>query len=91
MHNVNHACRVCGFLSESPPWGEDGLTPLFDFCPCCGVEHGYQDATKTGVLKYRADWIRSGAAWETPSLKPSNWLLDDQLQQVQDDFPDPTN
>jgi len=47
-------CRVCGFREDEPPWGEDGRTPLFDFCPCCGVEHGYGDATPAGARNWRA-------------------------------------
>ena len=46
MHNDDTImrCRVCGLLSSDPPWGYDGVSPTFDFCPCCGVEFGYEDA-----------------------------------------------
>lgn len=55
-------CRVCGYESDVPPWGEDGL-PLFDICPCCGVEWGYEDALPAGVKQYRENWISRGAPW----------------------------
>lgn len=79
-------CRVCGYRSEVPPWGNDALTPLFDFCPCCGVEHGYQDSTKRGAIKYGDRWISAGAEWEVPGCKPEGWLINEQLAGVPSDF-----
>ena len=36
---VNNFCPVCGYpLSDYNPWGDDGKTPTYDICPCCGVE-----------------------------------------------------
>ena len=35
------ACRVCGKVQDDPTWGEDGKTPTFDICDCCGVQFGY--------------------------------------------------
>jgi hypothetical protein len=79
-------CRVCGYRSDDPPWGEDGRTPLYDFCPCCGVEHGYQDSSPTGARNYRAEWIAAGAKWEEPAAEPEGWDLDEQLRQVSPEF-----
>lgn len=79
-------CRVCGYRSEEPPWGEDGRTPLYDFCPCCGVEHGYQDSSTTGARTYRAKWLSAGALWDRPAVKPENWVLAEQLGQVPPEF-----
>lgn len=45
---VDLFCRVCGFQAGDPPWGQDGLTPLFEHCPRW-VEWGYQDATPVSV------------------------------------------
>lgn len=25
-------------LGDYNPWGDDGKTPTYDICPCCGVE-----------------------------------------------------
>src|SRR5215471_12008674 len=44
-------CRVCGLLLESPPWGDDGRTPLFEYCPCCGGEWDQPD-------RRPSDWDR---------------------------------
>jgi len=82
----NLFCRVCGFRNETPPWGDDGCTPLYDYCPCCGVEHGYQDAHYGGVKAFREEWIDSGAQWYDPTLQPDNWNLQKQLAQVPNKF-----
>lgn len=75
-------CRVCGYKSENPPWGDDGKSPLYDFCQCCGVEHGYQDASPTGARLYRSEWIRAGAKWDNVEAKPSDWNLSEQLSHL---------
>jgi hypothetical protein len=83
MHSdASFRCRVCGVLNLDPPWGTDGRTPLYEFCPCCGVEHGYQDATPAAARRFRGDWIAAGAPWDEPSLKPEGWDLTDQLSYV---------
>lgn len=83
MHSdSNLRCRVCGYRSEDPPWGEDGKSPLYDFCPCCGVEHGYQDSSPMGARNYRAEWIGAGAEWEETDVKPEGWDLNEQLRYI---------
>jgi hypothetical protein len=79
-------CRVCGLRQETPPWGPEGHTPLFEHCPCCGVEFGYQDATPTGARRFRSQWIESGAAWAEPDAKPIDWDLERQLEMVPAEF-----
>lgn len=79
-------CRVCGYKSEDPPWGIDGRSPLYDFCPCCGVEHGYQDSSLAGARRYRAEWIAAGAKWEEANAMPERWDLGEQLRDVPSDF-----
>ena len=79
-------CRVCGYKTEDPPWGNDGRTPLFDFCPCCGVEHGYQDSSPAGSRRYRAEWIAAGAKWEESVNRPEGWDLSEQLRHVPPEF-----
>ncbi|MGB7430615.1 MAG: hypothetical protein WA933_22715 [Microcoleaceae cyanobacterium] len=57
MHNKN-SCRVCGYDMKYPIWGEDGNTPSFDICPCCGTEFGYEDCTPQSInlaKKYSID------------------------------------
>jgi hypothetical protein len=81
-----YRCRVCGWLLREPPWGVDGRTPLFDYCPCCGVEFGYQDATPSGARSYRERWMARGAPWNDLTERPSDWSLDAQLGEVPDKF-----
>jgi len=87
MRKNNHFyCRVCGYESDTAPWGADGKTPVFNFCPCCGVEHGYQDSHPIGARNYRDKWINSGARWEEQGCKPRGWVLEDQLRHIQAEF-----
>lgn len=53
----DYACQICGFLQLSPPWGDDGNTPLFDICNCCGVEFGYENTTIQTIKQYREQWL----------------------------------
>jgi hypothetical protein len=79
-------CRICGLKQESPPWGEDGRTPLFEHCPCCGVEWGYQDATPVGARRYRERWLKNGASWDNPAQRSPDWNLEDQMKHVAELF-----
>lgn len=85
-NDSKYRCRVCGFRSEDPPWGQDEGTPLYDFCICCGVEHGYQDSSIDGARRYRDTWIEGGAKWEIPGAKPDGWNLDEQLRHIPTEF-----
>lgn len=42
METNSFYCRVCGLYLGYQPWGEDGKTPSYEICPCCGVEFGYE-------------------------------------------------
>lgn len=81
-----YRCRVCGLTLQEPPWGLDGRTPLFENCPCCGVEWGYQDATIEGSRKYRQQWLDQGSRWDDPSRKPHDWSLEEQLKDIPTGF-----
>jgi len=82
----NKTCRICGLAQARAPWGEDGKTPTFEICDCCGVEFGYEDATSKGVREYRKRWLDHGAEWWEPTRRPENWDLSEQLRQVPGDF-----
>ena len=84
MHNNN--CRVCGYLLDSPPWGDDGSSPTFEICPCCGVEFGYEDCTAQAAKNYRQGWIEEGAEWFEAKLKPDDWNLHRQLAAIPSGF-----
>lgn len=82
------ACRVCGLRQTTPPWGHNGLIPSFEICPCCGTEFGYDDATRTAVLRRRNIWRDTGYAWTNPHEKPAGWKISDQLAQIPTDYLD---
>ncbi|MEV6288093.1 hypothetical protein [Kribbella sp. NPDC051770] len=72
-------CRVCGLPQLTPPWGDDGKSPTFEICDCCGTEFGYDDATPAGITRARARWKASGFQWFTASARPEGWNADAQL------------
>jgi len=84
MHNNN--CRVCGFDLLSPPWGNDGRTPSWEICPCCGTEFGYDDCTIASIRKKRTEWLSSGQKWFNESKKQKEWSLGNQLLQIPKEY-----
>jgi hypothetical protein len=85
-----YICPVCGYPDlEEPAWDINTGAPSFDICPCCGCEFGYGDATAKGKKRHLVKWIKSGAIWFEPNLKPADWDLREQLRRVSvalDDF-----
>jgi len=68
-------CFVCGYDYQSMPaddwpWGPDGVDPTFNFCDCCGVEFGYQDATLSACRQSRRRWIEAGTTWADTAMSP---------------------
>jgi hypothetical protein len=83
MHtHEDNFCTICGLDQGEPAWGEDGKTPSFTICYCCGVEFGYQDCLLEGIRKYRNEWLQAGSQWCEPKYKPLDWDLNEQLQQI---------
>jgi hypothetical protein len=87
MHNKDNShkkmiCRVCGYFYGDYIWGEDGRTPSFEICPCCGTEFGYHDATLDAIKKNRKQWVEKGAPWFDEKKKPSQWSLEEQLKNI---------
>ena len=79
----NNFCPVCGYpLGNYNPWGDDGKTPTFDICPCCGVEWGNEDYTTESRTEYRNKRLADGAKWFEPQKKPVNWNLEEQLKDI---------
>jgi hypothetical protein len=68
------------------PWGDDGKTPTFDMCDCCGVEFGYEDSTPEGARRFRQRWLAAGAKWLVRKGMPGGWDLNTQLLQVPEAF-----
>jgi len=86
---TNTICRVCGFCySNYCPWGEDGETPTYDHCVCCGCEFGFDDDDMAGegILSYRSRWLNRGAIFFMLSERPENWSLEDQLKNIPEEF-----
>ncbi|PRX99885.1 hypothetical protein [Allonocardiopsis opalescens] len=80
-------CRVCGYGPGETNWHPAARPPSgFRICPCCGVESGFEDATVEGVRGYRREWLRRGARWFKPRLRPPGWSLDAQLRSVPERF-----
>jgi len=84
MHKNNelYNCRVCGAEQLDAPWGDDGESPTYDICDCCGVEFGYEDSTLQGVKKYRQKWLDGGAKWHHKKSEPENWSAEEQLPHI---------
>ena len=82
------ACRVCGLLQADPPWGASGARPTYNICACCGTEFGYDDATRSAVIRKRAAWQADGAVWFVPQEKPDNWSFAVQREQIPYDYVD---
>jgi hypothetical protein len=81
-----YRCRVCGLQQDDLPWGEDGETPSFNICPCCGTEFGYEDFTLEATRAQRERWLSTGAKWFKPKEKPEGWNLDEQLKKIPQHF-----
>lgn len=69
---------------DRPPYGNRLGFPSYDVCPCCGFEYGFDDepggsATPQSFEDYRLEWLAAGAGWFTPTRKPLNWNLREQL------------
>ncbi|KON79178.1 hypothetical protein APS47_01540 [Leptospira kirschneri serovar Mozdok] len=79
-------CRICGFDPGYFPWGADGKSPDFTFCPCCGCEFGYQDSSLAGIKNWRKKWEQRGYAWDEPGQRPENWDLEQQLASIANEF-----
>lgn len=79
---ISNACRVCGLLQSPPPWGENGATPSFEICACCGVQFGYEDLTLAKVRAVRESWKRNSYQWFDERAKPDTWEASDQAKNI---------
>lgn len=86
ISDADLVCHVCGLAQPSPPWGDDGVSPTYDYCDCCGVEFGYGDASALGIRRWRFKWLQDGAQWHVPEKRPEGWVAKKQLAQIPTDF-----
>lgn len=83
----NKICRICGLYTENfLPWGENGESPSYDICFCCGTEFGYEDNNLKAILSNREKWLNNGANWFNPDKKPDNWNLEEQLSHIPEKY-----
>lgn len=75
-------CRICGLKQLFLPWGEDGKTPTYEICDCCGVEFGNEDSTLTGIKNYREKWLSEGAKWFNFKNKPKIFDIKKQMENI---------
>lgn len=75
-------CPICGLPLDFTPWGDDGKSPTYDICPCCGVEWSNEDYTTKSRIEYRKKWLSAGAKWFEPQKKPANWNIEKQLKNI---------
>jgi hypothetical protein len=75
-------CRICGLLQEAPIWGEDGGSPSWDICACCGSTFGYEDCLPEAIRANRERWLARGATWFRPDRVPEGWRAEEQLARV---------
>ena len=81
-----HYCRICGLYMKDKPWGDDGQSPTYEICPCCGVEFGNEDYDLFSIKEYRKEWLKNGANWFDKKKKPVSWDVNKQLMNVPEDF-----
>ncbi len=83
MSEKHYTCPVCGFdkLKELPY--DQGNLPSYEICPCCGFEFGLDGVNnQIAFTDFRQRWIKNGANWFMPRLKPNNWDFKKQLNNL---------
>ncbi|MBF0504600.1 MAG: hypothetical protein HQL14_05805 [Candidatus Omnitrophica bacterium] len=82
MKSPFYICPVCGFNGlKEIPYDKHG-SASYEICLCCGFEFGFEG--KGNMALFREDWIRKGAPWFSPGLKPENWDLQKQLANLKE-------
>ena len=73
-------CPVCGFPDLIEPHLDPMGSPTYAICPCCGVEFGYDDASRSHS-ELRAAWLANGAPWWSERQSPpERWSAETQLK-----------
>ncbi|MGI5170391.1 hypothetical protein ACQEU3_39180 [Spirillospora sp. CA-253888] len=72
-------CRVCG-LDDQVFW-EDGW-PTNAICSCCGTESDVDQNHADSVRHLRGYWLGAGAVWRSPSQKPKDWNILEQVANI---------
>jgi len=80
MNKKQYMCPVCGFgeLKDLPY--DRHNAPSYEICPCCGFEFGFDSVNnQIAFTDFRQRWIKNGAHWFMPKLKPKGWDFKKQL------------
>jgi hypothetical protein len=82
--DLKYVCFLCGYPDlRNNPWSEDGLSPSYDICPCCGMEYGVDDINELAFKLYREEWFSKGRKWFDQQVKPPlNWDLSNQVENI---------
>jgi hypothetical protein len=76
-------CPVCGFSGLDEPAYDAHGGASFGICPCCGVEFGYDDATRSHAA-LRSMWVERGMKWWSRSTPPPpDWDPNVQLRALE--------
>jgi len=85
-HEPELYCRICGYQPPDLPWGTSGDDPSFGICPCCGVEHGYEDSTPSSSRRFRDRWLAAGASLFNPRIVDDGLAGPDRLHRVPEQY-----
>jgi len=89
MAEEKTVCRICGYRLKDCQLGENGGSPAYETCACCGAEPGYEDCTPKATRLNRENWIREGMAWRSKSEpQPENWDPERQLLNIPGEYSD---
>ncbi|WP_308638277.1 hypothetical protein [Paenibacillus silvisoli] len=78
-----YTCHLCGYPEQNkPPWTQEGLSPSYEICPCCGIEFGVDDINLLGFEIYKREWFEKGRDWFDQAKRPVNWEQEEQLKSI---------
>jgi hypothetical protein len=79
-----HTCLVCGFSELDVPQYNSHGEPMYNICPCCGFQSGYDDDDRGLTFEeFRKEWLDGGNNWFSSSTsKPLKWDLKEQLKRI---------
>jgi len=81
--NKSYICPVCGLDKLAEPLYNNTGDSSYEICVCCGFEFGFDDDFKKQTHdSYRKQWLKNGANWFNPKLKPINWNPEEQLKNL---------
>jgi hypothetical protein len=81
--NKKYLCPVCGFLGLKEPAFNQQNIPSYEICPCCGFEFGFDgNNNQETFAAFRKRWLEKGGQWFMESLKPKDWDMQKQLDNL---------